>query len=213
MLCLTRNSPAGRVVIEVPSGCAAPTVRAISKVGTTPFADRSRCYPGGSQMKGLQRYDPAMSEPPTLYEWAQGRPAIERLINRFYDRVERDDLLSPFFPGGVSAAHRDHVTTWWCEVFGGPADYTKRLGGYPAMVAHHRDLGITAEQRFRFASLMSLAADDAALPDDPEFRAALVGYLEWGTRLAMHNSQPGADVAQQAPVPHWGWGVAPPYQP
>ena len=43
--------------------------------------------------------------------------------------------------------------------------------------------------------------------------AAFVGYLEWGTRLALHNSQPGADVAQQAPVPHWGWGVAPPYQP
>ena len=32
-------------------------------------------------------------------------------------------------------------------------------------------------------------------------------------RLAMHNSQPGADVVQQAPVPRWGWGVAPPYQP
>jgi hypothetical protein len=40
---------------------------------------------------------------------------------------------------------------------------------------------------------MSLAADDAELPGDPEFRAALIGYLEWGTRLAMHNSQPGAD--------------------
>jgi len=29
----------------------------------------------------------------------------------------------------------------------------------------------------------------------------------------MYNSQPGNDVVQQAPVPHWGWGVAPPYQP
>ncbi len=47
----------------------------------------------------------AMSEPPTLYQWAGGRPAIARLIDCFYDRVERDDLLSPFFPGGVSAAH------------------------------------------------------------------------------------------------------------
>jgi hemoglobin len=37
------------------------------------------------------------------------------------------------------------------------------------------DLGITADQRFRFASLMSLAADDADLPADPEFRAALAG--------------------------------------
>ena len=100
------------------------------------------------------------------------------------------------------------MTTWWCEVLGGPADYTQRLGGYPAMLAHHRDLGITPGQRFRFASLMSLAADDADLPGDPEFRAAFVSYLEWGTRLAMHNSQPGADIAQQAPVPRWGWGVA-----
>jgi hemoglobin len=154
-----------------------------------------------------------MAEVPTLYEWAGGRAAIERMIGRFYDRVERDDLLSPFFPGGVSATHRDHVTTWWCEVLGGPADYTEKLGGYPNMLHHHLNLGITAGQRFRFASLMSLAADDAELPADPEFRAALIGYLEWGTRIAMHNSQPGADVAQKAPVPHWGWGVAPPFQP
>jgi hemoglobin len=154
-----------------------------------------------------------MSEPPTLYEWVKGRSAIARLIDAFYDRVEGDDLLSPLFPGGVSAEHREHVTTWWCEVLGGPADYTERLGGYPAMLAHHRDLGITSEQRFRFASLMSLAADDADLPGDPEFRAAFVSYLEWGTRLAMRNSQPGADIVQQAPVPRWGWGVAPPYQP
>ena len=158
-------------------------------------------------------YSVGMPETPTLYEWAGGRAALGRMIDAFYDRVEKDDLLSPLFPGGVSETHRDHVTTWWSEVFGGPADYTARLGGYEAMLAHHRDLDITAEQRFRFASLMSLAADDAGLPDDPEFRAALVGYLEWGTRLAMHNSRPGAKVVQQAPVPRWGWGVAPPYQP
>ena len=150
---------------------------------------------------------------PTLYEWAGGRPAIARMINAFYDRVEQDDLLSPFFPGGVTEAHRDHVTTWWSEVFGGPAAYTEQLGGYERMLAHHRNLGITPEHRFRFASLMSIAADDAELPADPEFRAALVGYLEWGTRIAMGNSQPGATPVEHAPVPHWGWGVAPPYQP
>jgi len=40
-----------------------------------------------------------------------------------------------------------------------------------------------------------------------------VGYLEWGTRIAVHNSQPDAEVVAHAPVPRWGWGVAPPYQP
>ncbi len=152
-------------------------------------------------------------EVPSLFEWAGGRPAIAGMINAFYDRVEDDELIAPLFPGGVSELHREHVITWWCEVFGGPADYTARLGGYQAMLGHHRNLAISPDQRFRFAGLMSLAADDAGLPEDPEFRAALVGYLEWGTRLAMHNSQPGADVVEEAPVPRWGWGVAPPYRP
>ena len=151
--------------------------------------------------------------PPTLYEWAGGTAAFRRLIDAFYDRVERDDLLGPLFPGGVHEAHRAHVTLWWCEVFGGPSGYTEELGGYERMLAHHRRLGLVPEQRFRFATLMSRAADDAGLPDDPEFRAAFVGYVEWGTRLALANSQPDAAVAEHAPVPRWGWGVAPPYQP
>jgi hemoglobin len=156
---------------------------------------------------------PDQDKVPTLIDWAGGPSAIARLINAFYDRVELDDLLSPFFPGGVSRAHREHVAGWWTEVFGGPSEYTDELGGYEAMLAHHRGLGITSEQRLRFATTMSQAADDAELPADPEFRAALIGYLEWGTRLAMSNSQPGAQPVEHAPVPHWGWGVAPPYQP
>jgi hemoglobin len=151
-----------------------------------------------------------MDEVPTLYEWAGGGPAVARMINAFYDRVEHDDQLSVLFPGGVSAEHRDHVSVWWSEVLGGPSDYTA-MGGYPRMLAHHLGLDITVEQRRRFVSLMSMAADDAGLPDDPEFRAAIIGYLEWGTRLAMQNSKPGAEVVTEAPVPHWGWGVAPPY--
>jgi hemoglobin len=150
---------------------------------------------------------------PTLYEWAGGEAAFLRLIDAFYDRVERDDLLAPLFPGGVSQTHRANVTLWWIEVFGGPAMYTAHHGGYPSMLAHHRDLAITPDQRLRFATLMSCAADDAGLPADPEFRAAFVGYLEWGTRLALHNSQPGAAVVNDAPVPRWGWGVAPPFLP
>lgn len=149
---------------------------------------------------------------PSLYEWAGGEIAFARLINAFYDRVDRDDLLSPFFPGGVSTEHRDHVTKWWREVFGGPATFTEELGGYAKMVRHHLDLGIQPEHRARFVSLMSLAADDAHLPADPEFRSALMAYLEWGTRIAMHNSHHGANVPAEAPVPRWGWGVAPPYK-
>jgi len=64
-----------------------------------------------------------------------------------------------------------------------------------------------SQQRRLFVNLLSQAADEVELPADPELRAALIGYVEWGTRLAMHNSQPGVtDVVEQAPVPRWGWG-------
>ena len=154
-----------------------------------------------------------MGDDPTLYEWAGGRDAFDRLIDAFYDRVEQDELLSPLFPGGVHEEHRRNVATWWSEVFGGPPDYTDRIGGYERMLRRHVELHITNDQRFRFVSLMSLAADDAKLPSDPEFRSALVAYLEWGTRLALGNSQTGAEVVEHAPVPRWGWGEARPYQP
>jgi len=156
----------------------------------------------------------AVEEPelPTLYEWAGGLVALRRMIDYFYDRVEADDVLSGFFPGGVSEHHRAHVADWWAEVLGGPETYTQHHGGYESMLRHHMGLAITPAQRHRFAATMSLAADDAGLPADPEFRAAIIGYLEWGTRLAMENSQPDAKPIEHAPTPRWGWGVAPPYQ-
>jgi hemoglobin len=150
---------------------------------------------------------------PTIYEWGGGREAFERWLNRFYDLVEGDELLGPVFGGNVTEQHRRDVTTWWCEVMGGPADYTDAHGGYEHMLAKHRGLAITPEQRLRFVTLLSQAADDVALPADPEFRAAVMGYAEWGTRLAVHNSGDAQDVAPHAPVPRWGWGVAPPYEP
>ena len=151
---------------------------------------------------------------PTIYEWAGGREAFARWLNRFYDLVETDaPEIAALFDGKVSADHRERVTDWWAEVMGGPAVYTEQRGGYERMLAHHRNLAITSEQRLAFVTLLSRAADDVGLPADPEFRAAIMGYAEWGTRIAQHNSQPGAQSAAHAPVPRWGWGVAPPYDP
>ena len=151
---------------------------------------------------------------PTIYEWAGGRDAFSPWLNRFYDLVELEaPEIAAMFGGKVSEQHRDHVTDWWVEVMGGPAVYTEQRGGYEHMLARHHDLAISSEQRLTFVTLLSRAADDAGLPSDPEFRAAITGYAEWGTRLAQHNSQPGGTTVAHAPVPRWGWGAAPPYKP
>ncbi len=150
--------------------------------------------------------------PPTLYEWAGGAAAIDRLTEVFYRHVHRDPVLAPVF-AHVGDDHARNVALWLGEVFGGPPAYTEGHGGYPAMLRHHIGLAITPEQRARWAALIAEAADEAGLPADPEFRSAFVAYVEWGSRIGLANSQPGSAPVPDAPVPLWGWGEAPPYLP
>jgi hemoglobin len=147
---------------------------------------------------------------PSLYEWAGGSAAFERLTEAFYATVVDDELIGPLF-AGMDGDHPRYVAMWLAEVFGGPARYGDQRGGYHQMLSRHLGLAITEAQRRRWTNLLLDAADTVGLPADPEFRAAFVSYIEWGTRLALANSQPGATPPTEAPMPRWDWGVAPPY--
>ncbi|MBI1881962.1 MAG: globin [Chloroflexi bacterium] len=152
------------------------------------------------------------NQPPTLYEWAGGLPAFERLTEIFYQRVKEDPLLAPVF-AHMSSEHPQHVAHFIAEVFGGPNLYSNESGGHAHMISRHVGRLLTQEQRTRWAHLIGECADEAGLPDDPEFRSAFVAYIEWGSRLAVINSQPGIEPNLQAPMPHWGWGeVGGPYE-
>ena len=149
---------------------------------------------------------------PTLYEWVGGIEALNRLTKRFYEHVHQDELLKPVF-AHMDAAHSEHVAAFLAEVLGGPARYSEEHGGHPHMIRKHLDRHLTQEMRRRWVALLLATADELALPEDPEFRSALVGYLEWGSRLAVIHSQPGAAADPHAPMPRWGWGeVKGPYQ-
>jgi len=155
----------------------------------------------------------ADSHVPTLFEWMGGKPALERLFITFYDKVREDPLLAPVF-AKMSSEHPQHVSAFVAEVFGGPKAYSEGRGGHPHMIRRHADRALTEPQRARWIQLLLQCADEVGIPSDPEFRSAMVAYLEWGTRLAVINSQPGADVSGEAPMPRWGWGdVKGPYTP
>lgn len=144
---------------------------------------------------------------PTLYEWLGGSAALNRLTTRFYEHVKRDALLGPVF-AHMDGEHPAHVAAFLGEVFGGPTAYSEKHGGHPHMIRQHLNRHLSQEQRRRWVELLLTTADELGMPDDPEFRSALVGYLEWGSRLAVINSQPGAVAEENAPMPKWGWGEA-----
>ncbi|NUS15037.1 MAG: antibiotic biosynthesis monooxygenase [Streptomyces sp.] len=148
---------------------------------------------------------------PTLYAWAGGAPAFERLFARFYERVAEDALLAPVF-AAMDPQHPRHVAAWLAEVFGGPARYSAGRGGHRHMASRHLGRGLTEEQRRRWVALLTDTADEVGLPDDPEFRAVLAYYLEWGTRMALLYAGPNPPPLPESPMPRWDWGVTPPYR-
>jgi hypothetical protein len=107
----------------------------------------------------------------------------------------------------MSPDHPERVAAWLGETFGGPKVHTAQYGGYDRMVSQHLGKGLREEQRARWVQLITRSADDAGLPTDPEFRAAFLSYLEWGSRIAVENSTPGAKPPEHMPVPRWDWVV------
>jgi hemoglobin len=147
-----------------------------------------------------------MKRVPTLYEWAGDISTFETLFGKFYDKVLKDELLGEVFKH-MSPEHRTHVAHFVAEVFGGGNLYTNDGGSHAKMVGKHIGKMLTEEKRQRWVQLLLQTADEVGLKSDPEFRSAFVGYLEWGSRIAVINSQLTENPVQHTePMPKWGWG-------
>lgn len=144
---------------------------------------------------------------PTLYEWAGGMATFEKLTDSFYNKVLRDELLEPIFKH-MSKEHQMHVAHFIAEVFGGPEMYSTEEGSHFKMIRKHLAKHLTEQHRKRWVSLLMETADELNLPDDPEFRSAFVAYIEWGTRIAVLNSNTEElNMNPDEPMPKWDWGV------
>lgn len=148
---------------------------------------------------------------PSLFEWCGGLPALTRVTRLFYEKyVPSDPLLAPLF-AEMAPDHPERVAAWLGEVFGGPKAYSQRCdegqGGYHRMLSHHVGKGLTEAQRARWAATILTCVDEAGLPADPEFRSAFAAYIEWGSRIAVENSQNTARPPENMPMPRWDWGT------
>jgi hemoglobin len=144
---------------------------------------------------------------PSLYEWAGGMEVFEKLIDLFYKKVQGDELIGPVFRH-MSPDHQLHVAHFIAEVFGGPSAYSEKEGSHYQMIQKHVGKHLTEAHRRRWVALLLESADEINLPDDPEFRSAFVAYIEWGTRIAVLNSNTASPaINPDEPMPEWGWGV------
>src|SRR5215470_88498 len=99
------------------------------------------------------------------------------------------------------------------EVFGGPPAHEppadeppngEPAAADPLLATLPAGQQLTEEQRARWVTLAGLAAQEAQLPADPQFQAALVSYLDWVSRTA---ASPAPQTGEQ-PALRWDWTAA-----
>jgi hemoglobin len=92
-------------------------------------------------------------------------------------------LINP----GEHPQHVERLAAYWADVMGGPPEYSNACGDHSFVLQLHAGNGDITDLARRFVVCFVVAADDAGLPNDPDFRVALRAYLEW------------------AVLPRWSW--------
>jgi CDGSH-type Zn-finger protein/truncated hemoglobin YjbI len=195
----------GGIALTVPDGANGPDDEDEPRAAGSSREHFALCRCGHSQNKpfcsGMHWYvgfrhpvRPFGSEP-TLFDWAGGLPGLTRMTRFLYEtHVPADDLLAPLF-AGMPPGYAEQEAAVIAAAFGGPAPSPQS----PPAPAGFTRPEFTEDQRARWVTLATASVQDAGLPAEPEFRAALASYLDWVSR-----AEPGAAV------PDWAWGPAGP---
>jgi hemoglobin len=147
------------------------------------------------------------AERATLFEFAGGQPAFLALANAHHALCLADpELNHPFSHHDGHPQHIERLATYWAEVMGGPPKYSHSCGDQSSLQQMHAGNGDMTDLGRRFVACFVQAADDAGLPSDPAFRAALRAYMEWAVADVLVYSPQGASVPSGLPMPHWSWG-------
>ena len=143
---------------------------------------------------------------PSLYAFAGGEPAFLALAAAHHARCLADpELNHPFSHPGQHPQHVERLAAYWAEVMGGPPRFSHECGDHSAVLRMHAHNGDISDLGRRFVACFVAAADDAALPTDPEFRTALRAYMEWAVAEVLTYSPVDAVVPAGRPMPRWSW--------
>jgi hemoglobin len=142
---------------------------------------------------------------PSMFEFAGGEQAFLALAAATHERCLQDPELNHPFSHTGNPMHVERLADYWAEVFGGPARYSESYGGHSGMLEIHARQGSGDDFGPRFVACFMQGADDAGLPDDPDFRAGLRSYMEWAVQEVIAYAPKDSQVPEGLATPRWSW--------
>lgn len=114
----------------------------------------------------------AAGQPMTPFEWLGGEPAVQTLVDRFYDLMD----LEPSYRelrishGSTLDSARQKLFWFLCGWLGGPDYFVERFG-HPRLKMRHMPFKIGIVERDQWVTCMDQAMRETHVPD--ELRARL----------------------------------------
>ncbi len=96
-----------------------------------------------------------MQENMTLFEKLGGQSAIAAVVDNFYERMMKDDLVNSFFANTDMEKQRRHQTSFISFALGGPNQYTGK-----SMAKAHEGMNLQMEHFMAVANHLSAALRD-----------------------------------------------------
>ena len=118
-----------------------------------------------------------MADDLNVFEAVGGLDAFVDLVDRFYERVESDEVLRPIYPEDLEPGKR-HLAMFLAQYFGGGPIFSSERG-HPRLRMRHAPFAITVEAADRWAGHMAAAIRDQGHPGDVE--TAMLDYVTWAT--------------------------------
>jgi hemoglobin len=129
-----------------------------------------------------------MNQQPNIYELAGGDAPFRRLIDAFYERVEREPLLRPLYPADLTAS-REHLFLFVTQYFGAPPRYNA-LRGHPRLRMRHAPFVIGQAERDAWVRHMLAAVEEAGFAEPA--RGALIEYFDRAATFLINQDTPGS---------------------
>ena len=120
----------------------------------------------------------------SLFDRFGGAPTFDRLVRRFYEGVQQDEVIWPMYPAEDLEGAIWRLSQFLQQYWGGPSTYSEQRG-HPRLRMRHNPFRITPEAREHWLQHMHDAVESLGLA--PLDEAELWGYLDRAAH-AMTNS-------------------------
>jgi len=130
-------------------------------------------------------------KPQSVYELLGGEEPLGRLVDAFYDKVERDEVLRPMYPAELAESKR-RLFLFLVQFFGGPARYSEERG-HPRLRMRHFPFAIDRQARDHWLKHMCWAIDEAGIAEPA--RAMMRDYFDRSSAFLI-NRPDGSDTTE-----------------